>query len=141
MPEPDFSAYRKRLLRCGVAPRHVHRSTAELSEHYCDLVAEFRAAGFARQTAQAAAADQLGSLDAIAAAVTARPELRHWSYRYPRLGRVLLPVAYTLVLPVAPLMAGAEYAPVIARWGAIVSLSAAITAGMFLALQLSITPG
>jgi hypothetical protein len=141
MPEPDFSAYRQRLLRCGVAPRHVRRSVSELNAHYLDLQTECLAAGHDLVDAQAAACNKLGSLDTIAALVTARPELRHWSYRYPRLGRVVLPIAYTLVLPIAPLMIGAGYAPAIARWSAILSLSAAITAGMFLAIQMSITLG
>ena len=141
MPEPDFDGLRQHLLRGGVAPRHARRTIVELQDHFLDLKEDLTTKGFTPADAAAEASRQLGPLDAIAGLVTARPELRRWFYRYPRLGRVLLPIAYALLLPGTSLIAGASYAPVIVRWSAIVSLSAVITAGMFLAIQLSITLG
>jgi hypothetical protein len=36
----QFDKLRERLLRAGVAPRHVHRYLNELSDHLADLTAE-----------------------------------------------------------------------------------------------------
>ena len=141
MPDPDFAAFRRELLDAGIALRHVQRTAVELEEHYLDLKDDFERLGLDRDEAEARAARQLGNLDTIVASVVARPELRSWAYRYPRLGRVVLPVACALLLPVTPLIAGVNYAPAIARWSAIMSLSAVITAGMFLVIQLTITLG
>jgi len=141
MPEPDFDRLCDRLLDEGVAPRHARRTTQELREHYADLRAELIADGMAAALAERTASRQLGPLDDLARVISARPELRSWAYRYPRIGRVVLPIAWAAALPVTPLLAGIGYAPAIVRWGAIVSLSAVITAGMFLAIQLSITLG
>ena len=141
MPDPDFDGLRQHLLDAGVAPRHAGRTILELKEHYADLQDELMRGGLARDEAELEASQQLGPLEAIADLVTARTELRRWTHRYPRIGRVVLPIAYALVLPMTPLIAGIGYAPAIARWGAIMSLSAVITAAMFLAIQLSITLG
>jgi hypothetical protein len=51
---------------------------------------------------------------------------------------VVLPLAYVALLPTSPLFAGAARAQTIARWGACLMLSAAITGAMFLAMQISI---
>jgi len=40
MHEPDFHSLRERLLRGGVAPKHVRRTIAELRDHHADLFAE-----------------------------------------------------------------------------------------------------
>lgn len=141
MPEADFDALRQHLLHVGVAPRHARRTVIELQEHFTDLKEDLISEGFPANQAAVEASRQLGPLDEIAGLIADRPELRRWSYRYPRLGRVVLPVAYLVLLPGSSLVAGASYAPTIVRWGAILSLSAMITAGMFLAIQLSITLG
>lgn len=141
MPEPDFDGLRQTLLRAGVAHRHAKRTTLELEEHFADLREELMTEGFGRHRAEMEASRQLGSLDDIAELVAARSELRRWPLRYPRVGRIVLPIACVLLLPITPLIVGVGYASTIARWGAIVSLSAMITAGMFLAIQMSITLG
>ena len=41
----DFEHLRDRLLRAGVAPRHVARYLTELTEHFEDLIAEEKLAG------------------------------------------------------------------------------------------------
>lgn len=141
MPEPDFDRLREMLYDAGIAPRHTRRTVLELSEHYTDLKDDLIRNGMDGAQAETEASSQLGPLEEIASAVRARPELRCWAYRYPRIGRVVLPLAWAATLPVTPLVASIEYAPAIARWGAIVSLSAAITAAMFLILELSISLG
>ena len=141
MREPDFPRLRERLLDAGVAPRHARRTVQELRDHYADLYRDLLAEGRGESAARDEAARQLGQLDAIAHIIEARPELRRWTLRHPRAGRVLLPVACVLMLPVSPLIAGVNYAPQIARWGMIVSASAVITAAILLAMQLSISLG
>lgn len=141
MPEPDFDAFYDDLLMEGVAPRHASRASAELKQHFMDLRADLRSAGFDREEAASAAAEQLGSLDTIGRLIASEPAHRHWAYRYPMLGRVVLPIAYAVALPAPPLAATAACANLIARWSFIASLSAVITAGMFLAIQMSITLG
>lgn len=141
MPDPDFEGLRNRLLYAGIAPYHARRTILELQEHHADLQDELIRGGFEQCDAQIEASRQLGPLDVIADLVIARTELRRWTYRYPRIGRIVLPIACALVLPAAPLIAGIAYASAIARWSAIMSLSAMITAVMFLAIQMSITLG
>ena len=141
MPEPDFNRLREMLFDAGIAPRHTRRTVLELSEHYADLKEDLIRQGLDGRRAESEASRQLGPLDEIARVIRTRPELRCWAYRSPRIGRVVLPIAWAVALPVTPIVASIEYAPAIARWGAIVSLSAAITAAMFLILELSITLG
>lgn len=141
MPEPDFDQLRQNLMQAGIAPRHAIRTTLELEEHFFDLKEELMSEGFSQRNAELEASRQLGSLAGIAELVTARSELLRWPFRYPRVGRIVLPIACALLLPISPLLVGVSYASTIVRWGAIVSLSAVITAGMFLAIQLSITLG
>ena len=138
MDEPNFLRLRKSLLNSGVAPRHALRIVDELEDHYLDLCAEYRANGFSRADAVNAAKTQLGSLDAVGESVRQRKELRRWCYRYPLLGRALLPVAWLLALPAVPIVVGAGYVPAIARWSAILSASAVVTAAIFLAMQMTI---
>ena len=40
MPQPSFDHLSERLLRAGIAPRHVRRYARELSDHFDDLVRE-----------------------------------------------------------------------------------------------------
>ena len=54
--EPLFRNLRERLLRAGVAPRHVRRYLAELEDHLSDLLAEEEQSG--RSSADASAAAQ-----------------------------------------------------------------------------------
>ena len=45
MPQPRLSTLKERLLRGGIAPRHVHRYVAELKDHFDDLAPEETACG------------------------------------------------------------------------------------------------
>lgn len=74
---------RERLLRAGVAPRHVRRYLTELREHWADLTAEEERAGRTRAEAEAQALARLGQPEDLARTVIERPELRSWTARAP----------------------------------------------------------
>jgi hypothetical protein len=81
----EYVRLRERLLRAGVAPRHVHRYVRELRDHYDDLVQAEIARGSERGAAEATASARLGSEDDLARSVLARPELRSIASRFPAL--------------------------------------------------------
>jgi hypothetical protein len=81
-----------RLLRGGVAPRHVRRCVEELRSHRMDLVAHFREQGIEHAAACREADARLGSTDDFVAATLARPELRGWASRAPWLVFAALPL-------------------------------------------------
>ena len=58
-----FNELRERLLRAGVAPRHVRRYLKELADHLADLREEEKVAGRSLQDAESAALARLGSID------------------------------------------------------------------------------
>ena len=68
MPKP-FPELRERLLRAGVAPRHVRRYLTELADHLADLTAEEERAGRSRADAESAALIRLGRIDDLAQAM------------------------------------------------------------------------
>ena len=88
MQTPDalirFDRLRERLVRGGVARRHVKRTVAELHDHYDDALDDGLTQGLIRDGAAEAAWQRLGSEDEIVATVLARPELRSLPARYPR---------------------------------------------------------
>jgi hypothetical protein len=96
MTTQRFAGLSRRLLRAGVAPRHVKRLTAELEAHFADIVAELRSAGRSQAESESQAAIRLGTEDVLAANIIARPELQSWARQWPRLAFVLLPL---LALP------------------------------------------
>lgn len=101
MPQPRFDDVKERLLRAGVAPRHVRRYVVELGDHFDDLVGEQTAAGIARGAAEKSARARLGSDADLARVMLERPGLRSLSARHPWAVFVLAPIA----LPVAALVA------------------------------------
>lgn len=64
-----FNELRERLLRAGVAPRHVRRYLRELSDHLADLTAEEVSAGRSGTNADSAALARLGGTDELAKAM------------------------------------------------------------------------
>ena len=82
MPRP-FNRLRERLLRAGVAPRHVRRYLAELSDHLADLQAEEQRAGLDPAAAESAALSRLGSVDDLARAMTEQRQFQSWCARAP----------------------------------------------------------
>ena len=129
------------MLRNGVAPRVVARAVAELDEHFCDLEAEGLGRGLSSVEAAEFAATQLGNAQFLVEQVSQKPELRSWLFRYPRVARIVLPVAWVVLQPVRPVFAGAEHFSSIVRWSACLLLSALVTASMMLVMQLSLTLG
>jgi hypothetical protein len=93
-----FEALRETLLKGGVAPRHVRRYLAELSEHLDDLTAQQREAGYDAEDAAIRARARLGDDDRLAQAMLEQPGMRSWPARLPWLVFVALPPAATLLL-------------------------------------------
>jgi hypothetical protein len=73
----------ERLLREGIARRHVDRYLTELADHLADLRTEEESEGRSGQAAEIAAIERLGTMETLAAAMLVRPELRAWSARAP----------------------------------------------------------
>jgi hypothetical protein len=82
MPKP-FNELRERLLRAGVAPRHVRRYLTELADHLADLRVEEEGAGRGRAEAESAALIRLGSTDNLAKAMIGQRQFQAWSARAP----------------------------------------------------------
>ena len=137
----DFRELEARLLRNGIAPRHVKRTVVELEDHYRDLVEEATDKGVPVEDARARAAARLGDLDSLVAGILGCPELRSWAYRYPLLALFVYPLACLLALPAVPVIAGVDRASELARWGASFLLAGLFTATMLLVLQLAIVFG
>lgn len=132
---------REALLAAGTAPLVVERTIAELGDHFDDLVAAERAAGATPRRAEQEALAALGDLRLLTGAIRSRPELKSWAWRWPRVACAIYPVACLAVLPAVPFIAGARNAAEVARWFGGIVLSAALTAGLFFFLQLSISSG
>lgn len=111
---------------------------AELADHLEDLRLEALANGLSDGEADRQAVSRLGDPRLIAEKILEHTELKTWVYRYPRIARVYLPVAYLLLLPAAPVLVGIRNPAVVARWGAALMLSGAVTAAMLLFMELSI---
>ena len=139
MPDLDVDRLRRQLLESGMAPRHVVRVVSELSDHLEDLETEAMRQGRCLEEARADAIDRFGDVNVIAEHVLSRPELKCWLYRFPHLARFVLPIAYILVLPAAPIFAGVSHAPAIGRWCACLVVSGLVTSGMLLMMQIAIT--
>lgn len=82
MLEP-FDELQERLLRAGVAPRHVRRYLRELDEHLADLIAEEKGQGRNPQEALANALARLGTTDDLAEAMAGRRKFQSWSVQAP----------------------------------------------------------
>jgi hypothetical protein len=141
MREPDFNDLATKLLKCGIAPRHAHRTVNELRDHYDDLVDAAVDDGATRKKARRHAAVGLGPMDDFVSEMASRRELKTWAYRYPRLAIVVYPVACMAVLPAVPVVAGISHRTVLMRWGASLLGAGLVTAIMLLVLQLSIILG
>jgi hypothetical protein len=83
MHKLDLPALRMRLLRGGVAPKHVNRTLKELTHHFADLEQKALSEGLSQTAAAARAGEQLGDPKLIIEEALARPELRSLAYRWP----------------------------------------------------------
>ncbi|MGD0462635.1 MAG: hypothetical protein ABSB74_09105 [Tepidisphaeraceae bacterium] len=81
--EKLFNELRERLLRAGVAPRHVRRYLAELADHLDDLRAEEERAGRSRGVAESAALIRLGGMDDLSKAMIGQRQFQSWCVRAP----------------------------------------------------------
>jgi hypothetical protein len=97
MPKP-FNELRERLLRAGVAPRHVRRYLAELSDHLKDLRTEEARAGRTLAEAESAALTRLGDTDHLARAMTGQRNFQAFAARAPWAAFGLLPLGLLLLL-------------------------------------------
>ena len=82
MTQP-FDELRERLLRAGVAPRHVRRYLGELADHLADLRAEEERAGRSREEAESAALARLGGVNDLTQAVIKQRQFQSWCARAP----------------------------------------------------------
>ncbi|MDQ2889926.1 MAG: permease prefix domain 1-containing protein [Gemmatimonadota bacterium] len=110
MPEPldePLHELRERLLRAGVARRHVRRYLSELADHLADLKAEEECAGGSRSDAESAALVRLGGMDELANAMIERREFQSWCVRAP-----------WAIFGLAPLflLAGADFVACLVLW-------------------------
>ncbi|HJR57529.1 MAG TPA: hypothetical protein VJ798_13215 [Rhizomicrobium sp.] len=87
-----FEDLREELLRGGIAPRHVRRYLRELEEHYADLYAAQREAGFDQSDAEIRARALLGEDENLAKAMLEQRDFRAISARFPWLVFPLTPV-------------------------------------------------
>ncbi len=78
-----FNELRERLLRAGVAPRHVRRYLTELTDHLADLRAEEERAGRSPADAESVALVRLGEVDDLARAMIEKRQFQSWFARAP----------------------------------------------------------
>ena len=97
-PELRFSEIKERLLRAGIAPRHVRRYLSELTDHLADLTAEEQSHGLPPSDARTAALARLGTTDTLSEAMISQPTLHSLSARAPWAVFSLTPVALLAAL-------------------------------------------
>ena len=87
------------------------------------------------------ALEALGDMNDFVIAMQARPELRSWAFRFPRLALIAYPLMCLALLPVYPVSAGVTHAPNIARWGFCFMCAGLVTVSILLGLRLAILFG
>lgn len=135
---PQFDVLERELLRGGVSPVYVRRTLLELAEHCADLEQDALARGLPADEAVDAALAALGSEQAIADAVLARPQLKDWAHRWPQAASCARSVAYVVLLPATPVLFCVCRGPLIVRWGVSAALGMLLTSALFLTLHLLI---
>ena len=98
MQPHQFELLGQRLLRSGIAPRHVRRYLRELRDHYDDAVQGELRKGAGRAAAEESASKRLGEPDHLVESALARPELLSWSRRWPWAVYIVAPL---LLFPAA----------------------------------------
>ena len=92
MDNKIVTAYKNSLLNAGIPHALVLRNLRELQDHYHDLQQLALAKGLIDVEAEAAASQQLGDYEQLAAAVIERAELRSKLHRFPIGTTVVLPL-------------------------------------------------
>jgi hypothetical protein len=82
MPKP-LVEIRERLLRAGLAPRHVRRYLRELEDHLADLRSEERRAGGSLPSSESAALERIGGVDELCRAMTEKRRFQSLCVRAP----------------------------------------------------------
>ena len=94
----QFDQFREKLLRAGVAPRHVRRYLTELNEHMADLIQIQHGTGYTGEDAVARARAALGNDNDLAQAMISRRGVKSWSAKAPWLVFTLFPFLTVLLL-------------------------------------------
>ena len=81
--QKPFHEVRERLLGAGIAPRHVRRYVAELTDHLADLTAEEQRAGHSQEDAKCAALLRLGKPNDLIRAMLEQRQFQAWCVRAP----------------------------------------------------------
>ena len=142
MRDPDVRQLGQDLMQAGVAPGNVQRMLLEIRDHVDDLRDEAIACGASPRDAHAEALERIGDPYALTHAVAKNANLQTWMTRHSQLGRLCLPLAcYLFLSSDDALVTDGSNASLIVRWGAALTLSAAVTGAMLLIMQLSIAFG
>ncbi len=141
-----FDGLRESLLKGGVAPRHVRRYLAELSEHLDDPTAQQREAGYEGDDAAIRARARLGSDAELAGAMLEQKQFRSLAARAPWAVFGLLPPIVAVAAILIPLLLldliseyfgfMARHAPPPPQWFQILALSV-VTASDILLVPLA----
>ena len=98
--QPLLKELKERLLRRGLAPRHVARYLEELEDHLKDLASAGVAAGLSSDKADESAFAKIGTVDALESVACERRELYAWSYRMPWMPFLVLPALAVPIISV-----------------------------------------
>jgi hypothetical protein len=139
MPDREFHELRGQLLNGGIARIYVDRTILELREHRADLEGDALAAGLSIAAAKEAARMALGSEQAISAAILARPELRAWNRRWPRVAACVSSVVFVGAVAEAPFVFCMHRAPGILRWSVAGALALLLVGSLGAGLNWMIT--
>lgn len=140
MPEtPPFRELEHALSRSGVMADVIERTIGELKDHYVDLLEEAARSGIERAAAETYARERLGRELEIAAVVRRHDELLRWSLRHPFVAACGRSVAYTVAIPIVPVVYCAQRRESLARWSVSFGLATVVTASMLLALRMLLT--
>lgn len=117
-----FENLKERLLRAGIAPRHVKRTLHELRDHYEDAVRHEKSKGSDDVAAAQNAWMRLGDEDALVRSIIARPELRSLPARFPKLVFVAGPIAAWFGAIILTVLGIASILPILRSAGALPAL-------------------
>lgn len=125
----------KRLADAGISRRYLRRLKSELDDHLADIEVEVRAESRTSAEASAEARTRLGSIDDLATAFLAQPELRSWRCRHPSAAHCIAVVEKCGAAIIAPLEAIRPKLRLAARYGTATALSLVLALGTLLAMQ------
>jgi hypothetical protein len=131
----SFEKLARELEAAGAAPSVIARITEELKEHCADAEQAALERGLHPAEARRQARENLGSADAIVAAVASHPDLLDWRHRFPQSARCVDSLTWCLATPAAPFVYCASHPAFIVRWGLSSSLAVCVTGSILFAMQ------